>query len=312
MAEDVLAGSKEKPSMTSWISNLLKNVPELQKIYNTVYDPKKKEFIYSEDAIVNLITSSNWYLTNGPKVAANIAARYKFGEKYYNQQISQYKITISAIARTLGLDIADAKVASYLSGLAETSYLNGWDDAYIENTIVSNGDMIGSIAGGAYATQVQNLAEYANLMGVSLSETDRKNYQARLVGTVGPNGLRQASNLDALKKEVVDQQSLLYPMFSDDFAAGRTLWDVTALHRKKWADLLEVSPDSLDWNDPLWKDGKIFTMVDEKSGKVLARPVWDAEKLIKKDERWQYTENADRTYEAYGLGILNKFGFAKV
>ena len=312
MAEDVLTGTKEKPSMTSWITNLLKNVPELQKIYSTVYDPKKKEFTYSEDAIVNMITSSSWYLTNGPKVAANIAARYKFGENYYNQQIAQYKITISAIARTLGLDMADENVATYLTSLAETSYLNGWDDAYIENTIVSNGEMIGSIAGGAYATQVQSLADYASLMGVSLSEKDRQNYQSRLIGTVGTNGLRQASNLDALKKEIVDQQALLYPMFADDFAVGRTLWDVTALHRKKWADLLEIEEDSLDWNDPLWKDGKIFTMTDEKTGKILARPVWDAEKLIKQDERWQYTENASRTYENYGLGILNRFGYAKV
>lgn len=296
------------PSMTTWIVNLLKNVPELKNIYDAVRDPNTGKFLYNADAITDMITSSSWYLSNGPTVAANIAGRFKFGEKYYQQKVGEYKITVSALARAMGLDVADPDIAEYLSGLAETSFLNGWDDSYIENTIVSNADIVGKIAGGAYANQILDLNEYANLMGVQLSNQTKSNYQRRLIGEVGMDGLRKAATVDELKKEIVDQQALLYPMFSDDFAVGRTLWDVTSLHRKKWADILEVDEDTLDWNDPLWKDGKIFTMTDEKTGKVVARPVWDAEKLIKKDERWQYTENAARTYETYGLNILGRFG----
>jgi hypothetical protein len=208
----------------------------------------------------------------------------------------------------MGLDVANEDIADYLEGLAETSFLNGWDEAYIENTIVSNADIVGKISGGAYANAILDLNEYANLMGVKLSEQTKSNYQKRLIGEVGMDGLRKTATTDELKREIVNQQSLLYPMFSDDFAVGRTLWDVTALHRKKWADLLEVEEDALDWNDPLWKDGKLFTQVDEKTGKVTARSAWDAEKLIKQDERWQYTENAARTYETYGLNILRRFG----
>jgi hypothetical protein len=298
----------KNPSMTTWIVNLLKNVPELKNIYDAVRDPKTGKFTYNVDAIVDMITSSSWYLENGPTVASNIATRYKFGEKFYQQKISEYKITISALARAIGLDVTDPQITEYLEGLAETSYLNAWDEAYIENTIVSNGDIVGKIAGGVYANSILDLNEYANLMGVKLSEQTKNNYQKRLIGQIGAGGLRQAATLDELKREIVNQQSLLYPMFSDDFAVGRTLWDVTSLHRKKWADLLEVDEDTLDWSDSLWKDGKLFTMMDEKTGKVTARPVWEAEKLIKQDERWQYTENAARTYEQYGLGVLGRMG----
>jgi hypothetical protein len=298
----------KSPSMTTWIVNLLKNVPELKNIYDAVRDEKTGKFLYQVENIVDMITSSSWYLENGPTVAGNIASRYKFGEKFYAQKLGEYKITVSALARAMGLDVADEGIADYLEGLAETSFLNGWDEAYIENTIVSNADIVGKISGGAYANQILDLNEYANLMGVKLSEQTKSNYQKRLIGEVGMDGLRKAATADELKREIVNQQSLLYPMFSDDFAVGRTLWDVTALHRKKWADLLEVDEDTLDWNDPLWKDGKLFTQVDEKTGKVTARSAWDAEKLIKQDERWQYTENAARTYESYGLNILRRFG----
>jgi hypothetical protein len=304
-------GNTTVPSMTTWIVNLLKNIPELKNIYDSVRNPDGS-FNRTVDAIVDMITSSSWYLDNGPTVAANVAARYKYGEKYYNQKVGQYKITISGLATAIGLDVNDPTVADYLEGLAETSFLNGWDEDYIENTIIGNADIVNKISGGAYATAVQDLAEYGNLMGFTLSDTTRKDYQRRLIGEVTEGGLRARTTPDQIKKEIRDKQALLYPMFADDFAVGRTLWDVTASQRKKWADLLELNEDDLDWNDPLWKDGKIFTMVDEKSGKVVARPAWDAEKLIKADDRWQYTENAVKTYDKWGTGILTKFGMAAI
>jgi hypothetical protein len=304
-------GLQTKPTMTTWIVNLLKNVPELKNIYDVVRN-LDGSFNTTVDAIVDMITSSSWYLTNGPTVAANIAGRYKFGEKFYNQKVNQYKITLSALATGIGLDVNDPDIADYLESLAETSYLNGWDEDYMENQIIGNSDIVGKISGGAYAAAVDDLAEYGNLMGFTLSQNTIKDYQRRLIGEVTEGGLRSRSTPDQIKKEIRDKQALLYPMFADDFAVGRTLWDVTALQRKKWADLLELNEDDLDWNDPLWKDGKIFTMTDEKTGKIIARPAWDAEKLIKQDERWQYTENANRTYDKWGVGILNKFGMAAI
>jgi hypothetical protein len=308
---DVFSDSAAKPSMTTWIVNLLKNVPQLRAIYDSVRNPDGS-FNTSVEAIVDMITSSDWYLSNGPIVAGNIAGRYKFGEKWYNQNINEYKITISAIASSLGLDLQDPVIAEYISSLAETSFLNTWDKDYIENTIVANKDIFGKAGGGGYLATIQDITSYASLMGVPISEKTATDYQRRLIGEVTKDGLRVKATPDQIKKEIADKQALLYPMFSDDFAAGRTLWDLTSLQRKKWSDLLEVDEDTLDWNDPLWKDGKIFTMTDEKTGKIVMRPAWDAEKLIKQDDRWQYTENATRLYEGYGAAILNKFGLAAI
>ena len=304
-------GLQTKPTMTTWIVNLLKNVPELKNIYDSVRNPDGS-FNRTVDAIVDMVTSSSWYLDNGPTVAANVASRYKFGEKFYSQKVNQYKITLSGLAAGIGLDVKDPAIAAYLESLAETSFLNGWDEDYMENQIIGNSDIVGKISGGAYASAVDDLAEYGNLMGFTLSQNTVKDYQRRLIGEVTEGGLRSRATPDQIKKEIRDKQALLYPMFAEDFAVGRTLWDVTALQRKKWADLLELNEDDLDWNDPLWKDGKIFTMTDEKTGKIVSRPAWDAEKLIKQDERWQYTENATRTYDKWGAGILNKFGLVAI
>jgi hypothetical protein len=305
------SSNKTTPSMTTWIVNLLKNVPELNNIYTSVKNPDGS-FNRTVDSIVDMITASSWYLKNGPTVAANVAGRYKFGENFYQQKVNEFKITVSALATQIGLDVSDPTISEYLTGLAETAYLNQWDESYLENTIIDNDSIVGKINGGAFASAVQDLAEYGNLMGFTLSETTRKDYQRRLIGEVTEGGLRTRTTPEQIKKEINDKQALLYPMFADDFAVGRTLWDVTSAQRKVWANLLEKNEDDLDWNDPLWKDGKIFTMTDEKTGKIVARPAWDAEKLVKQTEDWQFTENATRTYENYGIGILNKFGLAAI
>jgi len=300
------------PSMTTWIVNLLKNEPQLKAIYDTVRDPITGKFLYDVDTIIDMITSSAWYLEKGPTVAGRIASRYKFGEKWYQDQLSQYKITISGLANGMGLDVNDPTIAEYLNGLTEAAFLNEWDATYIENSIIGNSEIAGMAAGGLYQGQVQDITSYAKLMGMDLSQQTMNDYQRRLMGSVNPDGFRTRATPDQIKKEIADMQAKNYDFFADDFAAGRTLWDLTTLHRKKWADLLEVDEDTLDWNDPLWKDGKLFSYTDEKTGKVMMRPAWDAEKLIKQDERWQYTENATRLYEGFGARMLNKFGLAAI
>jgi len=306
------SGNITKPTMTTWIVNLLKNEPQLKAIYDMVRDPITGKFSYSVDAIVDMITSSDWYLSKGPTVAGNIAGRYKFGEKWYKDKIKQYKITISGLATGIGLDVNDSGISEYLNSLAEASFLNGWDTDYIENSIIGNAEIVAKAGGGVFQKQVADITSYAKLMGMDLSQQTMTDYQRRLMGSVNPDGFRVRATPDQLKKEIADKQALLYPFFADDFVAGRTLWDVTSLHRKKWADLLEIDEDALDWNDPLWKDGKIFSYTDEKTGKVVMRPAWDAEKLIRQDDRWQYTENATRLYEGFGARMLNKFGLAAI
>lgn len=301
-----------KPSMTTWIVNLLKNEPQLKAIYDTVRDPSTGKFLYSVEAIMDMITSSDWYLNKGPTVAGNIAGRYKFGEKWYQGKVNEFKITISGIANGMGLDVNNKAIAEYLNGLAESSFLNGWDADYIENTIVGNATVMSQAGGGLYQKQVQDITDYAKLMGFDLSPKTMNDYQRRLIGSVNPDGLRTRATSEQIKKEIADMQAKNYEFFADDFAAGRTLWDLTTLHRKKWADLLEIDEDTLDWNDPLWKDGKIFSYTDEKTGKVVMRPAWEAEKLVRQDERWQYTENATRLYEGFGAKLLNKFGLAAI
>lgn len=290
-----------------WIIRLLQTEPQLKAIYDQVRNPETGEFTYTEDYIARLIQNSDWYLKNGPTVAAQVASRVKFGEKYFQGEVDKYKTTISGLAKTIGLDMADPMVAMQIGIFAESAYYHQWDAANLENQLVKQ---LGSMAkGGAYTTLAQDIAEYSNLMGFTPSEQDKKSYQTRLLGTVDPvSGLRIRSTADEIKAEIRANSAKTYAVYADQINAGSTLWDLTSAQRKRAAALLEIDEKAFSWNDPLLKDGKLFISVNKDTGKMEQRPVWDVDSMVRADERWQYTNNARAVYDKFTYELGRRMG----
>jgi hypothetical protein len=300
--------TKDAPPMSTWIITALSQIPELNAVYQKVRNPDGS-FKYDAATIATMINDTDWYRLNGPTVAQKLLDRIKGGENNYREGVNEFRLSASKVATDLGLDASDPTVSNYLSALGENAYLHGWTTTQIEGVITSNPDIVKKIKGGLYAAQVQNVADYANTMGVIVSAGDRTNYTQRLVGLVDKNGVRVRSTEDDIKAEIRKNTATKYGVFADQINAGVSLWDLTSNYRQKAADLLEVDPDTIKWDDPLFKDGKIFQSVDPKDpSKIVARPLWEADKMIRGDERWQYTKNANDQYDKYAYSILQKFG----
>ena len=97
-----------------------------------------------------------------------------------------------------------------------------------------------------------------------------------------------------------------YPAWSDRIEAGYDIADIAAPYKQKMADLLEVDPNSIDFNDTLLQRG--LQGVDSQ-GKPRVVPLYEFEKQIREDPRWQYTDNAYSTYTDVGTKLLSMFGF---
>jgi hypothetical protein len=242
-------------------------------------------------------------------VAQKLIDRIKGGENAYREGVNEFRLIASKTASDLGLDASDPLVSSYISALGENAYLHNWTPQQLEGVITSNPEIVKKIKGGLYSAQTQDVADWAQTMGMNLTAGDRTNYTQRLMGLTDKNGVRVRSSVDDIKAEIRKNTATKYGVFADQINAGVTLWDLTSNYRQKAAELLEVDPDTIKWDDPLFKDGKIFQSVDPKdSSKIVARPLWEADKMIKADPRWQFTKNADATYMNYGRAMLTKFG----
>jgi hypothetical protein len=299
--------TKLEAPMSTWIITALQTIPELNALYQSVRKPDGS-FKYDAATIAGMINDTDWYRLNGPTVAQKLVDRIKGGENNYREGVNEYRQSVSKVASDLGLDASDPQISSYLSALGENAYLHNWTPAQLEGVITSNTEIVKKIKGGLYTAQTQDVADYAQTMGVNLSAGDRTNYTQRLMGLTDKNGVRVRSSIDDIKSEIRKNTATKYSVYADQINAGVSLWDLTSNYRQKAADLLEVDPDSIKWDDPLFKDGKVFQSVDPNSGKVVARPLWEADKMIKADSRWQYTKNAADSYDKMTYGILQKFG----
>lgn len=300
----------EQAPMASWIITMLNSVPDLKALYDKVRNPDGS-FKYDAATIASMITDTDWYRLNGATVSQRLIDRFKGGENAYRDAVNQAKGVVSKVATDLGLDASDPGISQYLAALGENAYLHGWSNSQIEGVITSNPEIVKHIKGGLYAAQAQDIADYGNIMGVNVSAGDRANYVQRLLGLTNKDGVRVRASVDDIKAEIRRNTAIRYGVFAEQINAGVSLWDLTSAYRQKAADLLEMDPDTIKWDDPLFKDGKIFQSVDPKTGQIVARPLWEADKMIKGDERWQYTKNANDTYDKMTFGILSKFGMVK-
>ena len=262
----------EAPPMATWIITALTTIPELNAVYQKVRNTDGS-FKYDAATIATMINDTEWYRLNGPTVAQKLIDRIKGGENAYREGVNEFRQIASKTASDLGLDASDPTVSSYISALGENAYLHNWTPQQLEGVITSNPDIVKKIKGGLYSAQTQDVADWAQTMGMSLTAGDRTNYTQRLMGLTDKNGVRVRSSVDDIKAEIRKNTATKYAVFADQINAGVTLWDLTSNYRQKAAELLEVDPDTIKWDDPMFKDGKIFQSVDPNdSTKIVARP----------------------------------------
>ena len=66
------------------------------------------------------------------------------------------------------------------------------------------------------------------------------------------------------------------------------------------ARVLEISPDSIKLNDPTLRSA---------IGPEKEMPIYEFERALRKDPRWQYTDTARQEVSDVALEVLRDFGF---
>ena len=81
---------------------------------------------------------------------------------------------------------------------------------------------------------------------------------------------------------------------------GIDLNTIYSPYKNLMASILELNPDSIDLRDPTLRSA---------IGPDKEIPIYDFEKALRKDYRWQYTDNAKRDVSNVALKVLRDFGF---
>ena len=257
------------------------------------FDQIRKQKITDPNRAAEILAKTNWFKKYGVEVTKKLTQE-KTSPGAFSRSVDSVYTQLKDRMAALGARVSDAD----LKAMARQAYVYNLNDSQIMDRLIAAKDVkyAGAGATGASLEQLKNFA-YAN--GVQFSAKDENLWGLQiLAGNKTPQDYEKALREKAAQK---------YTVFADQIRAGENLSDLTSSYREKMADLLEMDPDQIEWTDPLFKDGKAFTALDDK-GQPAVKPLWDFEKEIKSDKRWQYTQNAHDTFTNAGASLLKRFG----
>jgi hypothetical protein len=216
----------------------------------------------------------------------------------WKRSIELTKQAINTIAKGVGVDLEEG----FLNSLAldarlddlTTDEINARLRPVLESAIAAGQDV-----GGKAADIERDLIQWTRRNGLTITGETMARYIANAVdGTQSVDDIKNDLRRTYLAGE--------FPAWSDRIMQGDDPYDIAAPYRQKMATLLEIEPDDISFDDPLLQRGLQGVGPD---GKPSVVPLYDFQRQVREDPRWQYTDNAYATYTDVGTKLLQMFGF---
>lgn len=303
------------------IDELFKTNDELrQLLIKAVGDPNKIGDEYTVNRFVSELENTNWFKTNaGPIRQRGFYKRqYEALERDLKKDDPKYKEKLAELRRTsewgrglqntietvneyvtqlLGFGALDeATIASIASDIY--GYANEDDAVKIRNAVLAAARYgAGRAIGGQAGEALNDLRTVAGANGFDLDKqfaTDLPTWLDRIA---------KGESIETYKKIVRDSAKAAFGV-SDRVASlmdqGVNLETIYSPYRNVMATILEINPQSVSLKD-LSEKG-VFGGKQEMN-------LYDFQKVVRRDPRWQTTQNARDEMSQTALTLLRNFGF---
>ena len=237
----------------------------------------------------------------------------KVFQKYYGRDASQTELTTyvpqlqNKYKSKSGASKSIVK-ETYKNGvLTDTQYLTADNEdpsIFLENKI--KGQLAAGVQelneldipegpSGKYFVEIKNLA-FNN--GIKLADDDATTYANKIV----------AGQLDedTVYNTIRESAASAFPSLADKIKSGIDLKTLASPYIQSMSDILEIPNTAIDLFDPQIRSAMAFTLPD---GKVGTKSIYNFEKELRKDDRWQYTNKAREQAASVATTVLRDFGF---
>jgi hypothetical protein len=234
-------------------------------------------------------------------------------KQYYGRDANQSEISIWLPQLKSQYTLPSGKSKSiikeiYKNGsLVNTEYLTA-DNA--DPTIWLDTNIKGQLASGKQAIGVGNVPEgpsgkfftefknFAAKNGIMLSDSAATDYANKAVAGV--------VDADTVYSTLRESAASAFPQLADKIKSGIDLKTLADPYIQSMSNILEIPYTGIDLFDPKIRGALSYTQAD---GKVGTKSIYDFEKELRKDVRWQYTDNAKKEVADSTLRVLQDFGF---
>jgi len=270
-----------------------------------------------EEQFINLLQNTTWYKSNaGPIRQRGFEKRqYDALVKKIKTDDPQYKTKIEELNKTsaygrglqdvidilrenamsLGRQISEEDLRVIAQGIYD--YANEDDAVKIRNAILGVGTFgVGKgIVSGAAGQNLTTLRAVARANGLNLDTMFKDSIDSWL------DKISKGESIETFKSIIRNTAKAGLPdRVASLLDQGVDLETIYSPYKKIMAAVLEIAPDSIDLNDPTLRAG---------IGPDKEVSLYEYQRMLRKDPRWQYTNNAREDVSNSALTVLRNFGF---
>ena len=203
----------------------------------------------------------------------------------YKERLKSFLARLKPTLVAKGIKVDDATLEKY--------FVDGIDEYTIIDEL--SGGLTAKGAAGEAADALSKLRETARLNGFNLEKDFGNQLDSWL------QRIARGESVDDFNRIIRQQAKLGLPeKVGTLLDEGLNLANIYAPYRNRMAALLELSPDAISLDDPLLRSAY---------GQDKEMSIYDFQRAVRKDPRWQYTDNAREEVSTAALGILRDFGF---
>jgi hypothetical protein len=283
----------------------------LKKIINQdITDPERMQ---------KMIENTDWW-----KNYSNSLRQYMFAKQTnpgeFAKNLESAKQSVLSKATALGIDIDEETAADWADMLLrgstktdKTGKVITYDEAWLADRLAGAIDFtktktVGGIkildVGGSIGTAVDEIYAIARDYGIDTTMSNEgfnQWMQQTVTGLVSGDMAK-----DDIDQSIKEMSMNNFPGFAEQIRQGYTLRNAAASQLSSVSKELELDLDTLDLNDNVVQQVLNF---QDKSGAYKPMTGYEARKVARKDNRWQFTENAKNEYQNIAGKILQDFGF---
>jgi hypothetical protein len=296
-----------------------------QLLIDAVGDPATAQDDMNPAEFERRLAASDWSIRNASSYGKRDAERREYTETLdkYNQQLqlADTQLKKDAILAKIGQlnttssyvrGLASAKayiesVASGLTGTMSPERLDAfvkkmYDSANDKDPNIINRELSALISykpgtqlGGAIGGDLTTLRATARANGFDLDTQFGSNINDWL------QRLAKGESIETFKNTIRGAAKLGLPdKVANLLDQGLDIKDIFAPYRNVMASVLEIAPDSISLDDKTLRSA---------IGPEKEMSIYDFQRSLRKDPRWQYTDNARQESSTAVLGVLRDFGF---
>jgi hypothetical protein len=245
----------------------------------------------NETEALNLYFQTDYYMKLG-RTAASRFALSKNQPEVYTAELDAYIATQKRRLINLGVKVNDAD----LLGLLKGAFDGNLNDAQLDSSIVKSASFGGNF-GGTILSQTEELKQYARSFGLSYNDAKLNQW--------GSDIFAGNTTTSEIQKAIQTESASRFPAFSDQIMNGVTVDALASAYKSSMANILEIDPDAVTYNDTTLLKALQYVGPD---GKPAFKPIWEFENDLRSDARWQFTNNARESIDSMQYKVMKDWG----